>query len=120
MNKFSILVAAAALALTATPALAKKQLVIVVKGLDAKTRVVAVQSAQAAASYESWKQGKIVEQGRASKLLAFRGLERVPVEEAYAGDIISIAGMTDATVGFGAVETDVRSGERSGAARLRR
>ncbi|MBK6296980.1 MAG: translational GTPase TypA [Sphingomonadales bacterium] len=42
--------------------------------------------------------GKIVEQGRASKLLAFRGLERVPVEEAYAGDIISIAGMTEATV----------------------
>jgi len=42
--------------------------------------------------------GKIVEQGRASKLLAFRGLERVPVDEAYAGDIISIAGMTEATV----------------------
>jgi len=42
--------------------------------------------------------GKIVEQGRASKLLAFRGLERVPVEEAFAGDIISIAGMTEATV----------------------
>ncbi len=42
--------------------------------------------------------GKIVEQGRASKILAFRGLERVPVEEAYAGDIISIAGMTDTTV----------------------
>ena len=42
--------------------------------------------------------GKVVEQGRASKLLAFRGLERVPVEEAYAGDIISIAGMTVATV----------------------
>ncbi len=42
--------------------------------------------------------GRIVEQGRASKLLAFRGLERVPVEEAFAGDIISIAGMTEATV----------------------
>jgi GTP-binding protein len=42
--------------------------------------------------------GNIVEQGRASKLLAFRGLERMPVEEAYAGDIISIAGMTTATV----------------------
>ncbi len=42
--------------------------------------------------------GKIVEQGRASKILAFRGLERVAVEEAYAGDIISIAGMTEATV----------------------
>jgi GTP-binding protein len=42
--------------------------------------------------------GKIVETGRASKLLAFRGLERVPVEEAQAGDIISIAGLTVATV----------------------
>lgn len=42
--------------------------------------------------------GKVIEQGRASKLLAFRGLERVPVEEASAGDIISIAGLTDATV----------------------
>ena len=42
--------------------------------------------------------GTVVEQGRASKLLAFRGLERVPVEEATAGDIISIAGMTTATV----------------------
>jgi GTP-binding protein len=42
--------------------------------------------------------GKIVETGRASKLLAFRGLERVPVEEARAGDIISIAGLAVATV----------------------
>ena len=42
--------------------------------------------------------GKIVETGRASKLMAFRGLERVPVEEAHAGDIISIAGLTEATV----------------------
>jgi GTP-binding protein len=42
--------------------------------------------------------GKIVESGRASKIMSFRGLERVPVEEAKAGDIISIAGMTTATV----------------------
>ena len=42
--------------------------------------------------------GKVVEAGRASKLLAFRGLERVPVDEAKAGDIISIAGLTVATV----------------------
>jgi GTP-binding protein len=42
--------------------------------------------------------GKIVETGRASKIMSFRGLERVPVEEASAGDIISIAGMTTATV----------------------
>jgi GTP-binding protein len=30
--------------------------------------------------------------------MAFRGLERVPVESAKAGDIISIAGLTTATV----------------------
>ncbi|WP_397586500.1 translational GTPase TypA [Sphingorhabdus sp.] len=42
--------------------------------------------------------GKIVETGRASKIMSFRGLERVPVEEAKTGDIISIAGMTTATV----------------------
>ena len=42
--------------------------------------------------------GKVVETGRASKIMAFRGLERVPVDEANAGDIISIAGLTVATV----------------------
>ena len=43
-------------------------------------------------------EGKVLEQGRISKLLAFRGLERVPVEMAEAGDIIAIAGVTNATV----------------------
>jgi GTP-binding protein len=42
--------------------------------------------------------GNIVEVGRASKLLAFHGLDRIPVDEAKAGDIISIAGLTTATV----------------------
>jgi GTP-binding protein len=42
--------------------------------------------------------GKVAEQGRISKVLAFRGLERVPVDEAEAGDIIAIAGLTTATV----------------------
>ena len=42
--------------------------------------------------------GKIVETGRASKIMTFRGLERVPAEEAKAGDIISLAGLTVATV----------------------
>ncbi len=42
--------------------------------------------------------GKIVETGRASKILAFRGLERVPVDEVKAGDIVSIAGLSVATV----------------------
>ncbi|PZO88175.1 MAG: translational GTPase TypA [Sphingomonas sanxanigenens] len=42
--------------------------------------------------------GNIIETGRASKLMSFRGLERVPVDEARAGDIISMAGLTIATV----------------------
>ena len=42
--------------------------------------------------------GKLIEQGRASKVLAFRGLERVAVEEATAGEIIAIAGLGQATV----------------------
>ena len=36
--------------------------------------------------------GRLVEQGRVSKVLAFRGLERVALDEATAGDIVSIAG----------------------------
>jgi GTP-binding protein len=42
--------------------------------------------------------GKIVERGRVSKVLAFRGLERVPVESAEAGDIVAIAGLETSTV----------------------
>jgi GTP-binding protein len=42
--------------------------------------------------------GAVVEDGRATKLFGFRGLERVPVEEAEAGDIIAIAGLIKATV----------------------
>ncbi|HTW29611.1 MAG TPA: translational GTPase TypA [Acetobacteraceae bacterium] len=42
--------------------------------------------------------GAVVETGRLTKLLAFRGLDRVPVEEAEAGDIIAVAGLTEATV----------------------
>ncbi|SDA36641.1 translational GTPase TypA [Sphingomonas sp. NFR15] len=51
--------------------------------------------------------GKVVEVGRASKLMSFRGLERVPVDEAKAGDIISIAGMTTATVADTIADTSV-------------
>ena len=42
--------------------------------------------------------GSVVEQGRLTKLLSFRGLDRVPVEEAEAGDIIAVAGLTEATI----------------------
>jgi len=44
------------------------------------------------------REGNLVEQGRFSKVLAFRGLERTPIDVAEAGDIISLAGMTKATV----------------------
>jgi GTP-binding protein len=42
--------------------------------------------------------GTIVETGRLTKLMSFRGLERVPVDEAQAGDIIAIAGLTNSTI----------------------
>src|SRR6186997_465928 len=42
--------------------------------------------------------GKLVEEGRATKVFAFRGLERVAVDSAEAGDIIAIAGLMNATV----------------------
>ncbi len=42
--------------------------------------------------------GSAVETGRLTKLLSFRGLDRVPVEEVQAGDIVAVAGLTDATV----------------------
>ena len=42
--------------------------------------------------------GKLIESGRITKVLAFRGLERTAVEEASAGDIVAIAGLPNATV----------------------
>ncbi len=42
--------------------------------------------------------GEVIEQGRVSKVLAFRGLTRAPIDEGRAGDIVSISGLTKATV----------------------
>jgi GTP-binding protein len=42
--------------------------------------------------------GNLVEEGRATKVFAFRGLERVPVDSAEAGEIVAIAGLMNATV----------------------
>src|SRR6476469_1361624 len=42
--------------------------------------------------------GALVESGRIMKVLAFRGLERVPIDEASAGDIVALAGLPNATV----------------------
>ena len=42
--------------------------------------------------------GRVLEEGRLTKLLAFRGLERKPIDAADAGDIIAIAGLEHASV----------------------
>jgi GTP-binding protein len=42
--------------------------------------------------------GSLIESGRVSKILAFRGIERTPIDEAVAGDIVAIAGLSKGTV----------------------
>ncbi|MGF1605264.1 MAG: translational GTPase TypA [Rhodothalassiaceae bacterium] len=42
--------------------------------------------------------GQVAETGRVTKLLSFQGLDRVPVDQAQAGDIVAIAGLEKATV----------------------
>ena len=42
--------------------------------------------------------GSTVETGRITKILAFRGIERTPIEEAIPGDIVSIAGLVKGSV----------------------
>jgi GTP-binding protein len=42
--------------------------------------------------------GRVIEHSRLTKLLAFRGLERLPIDSAAAGDIIAIAGLGETTV----------------------
>ena len=42
--------------------------------------------------------GEKIEQFRVSKVLAFRGLQQTPIDLAEAGDIVTLAGMTKATV----------------------
>jgi GTP-binding protein len=53
------------------------------------------------------REGKELERARLSKVLAFRGLRRVPIEEAEAGDIVTLAGLTSATVADTIVDMDV-------------
>jgi GTP-binding protein len=42
--------------------------------------------------------GQVVENGRVSKILAFRGIERTAIDVGEAGDIVSIAGLVKASV----------------------
>ena len=51
--------------------------------------------------------GKLIENFRVTKIMAFRGLMQQPIDVAEAGDIVSIAGMTKATVADSIVATSV-------------
>ncbi|SMX30968.1 translational GTPase TypA [Octadecabacter ascidiaceicola] len=51
--------------------------------------------------------GTLIENFRATKILAFRGLEQTAIETAEAGDIVSIAGMSKATVADTLADTSV-------------
>ena len=42
--------------------------------------------------------GSVVETGRLTRLMGYRGLDRVQVEDVEAGDIVAVAGLTEATV----------------------
>jgi len=44
------------------------------------------------------REGAVVDTGRVSKLLSFRGLNRTPIDNASAGDIVAVAGLSKATV----------------------
>ncbi|WP_295531280.1 translational GTPase TypA [uncultured Thioclava sp.] len=44
------------------------------------------------------REGDKIEQFRCTKILAFRGLGQQPIDEAVAGDIVTVAGMSKATV----------------------
>ncbi|MEM7299912.1 MAG: translational GTPase TypA [Pseudomonadota bacterium] len=65
----------------------------VLTGRVSSGRLTANQSIHALAQ-----SGKQIEQARATQILGFRGLDRQPIEEAKAGDIIAIAGLTKASV----------------------
>ncbi len=51
--------------------------------------------------------GEVVENARLTKLQTFAGVERVPVDKAVAGDIISIAGMVKASVADTIGDTEI-------------
>jgi GTP-binding protein len=61
-------------------------------------RVEAGRALPGAAVHALGPDGREVEKGRITKILAFRGLKRQPIEVAEAGDIVAIAGLSRATV----------------------
>ncbi|MQY41500.1 translational GTPase TypA [Epibacterium sp. SM1969] len=53
------------------------------------------------------REGELIENFRCTKVLAFRGLAQQPIDVAEAGDIVSVAGMAEATVADSLVDTSV-------------
>ncbi|MGR3469021.1 MAG: translational GTPase TypA [Shimia sp.] len=53
------------------------------------------------------REGERIEQFRCTKILAFRGLAQSPIDEAVAGDIVTLAGMSKATVADSLVDPSV-------------
>ena len=53
--------------------------------------------------------GRLIENGRIAKLLSFRGLERIAINEAHAGDIVAIAGLSKTNVAdtIGTLELEI-------------
>ncbi len=51
--------------------------------------------------------GKVVEQGRVQKILAFRDVKREAIDNGVAGDIVAISGLAKATVADTLCETEV-------------
>ena len=61
-------------------------------------RIESGRAVPGAAFHALSRDGTEIERGRITKVLAFRGLKRQPVEVAEAGDIVAIAGLSKATV----------------------
>jgi GTP-binding protein len=57
--------------------------------------------------------GTLIETARVTKVLAFRGLERTAVDQADAGDIVAIAGITQATVADTLCDPSVTEAEKA-------
>jgi GTP-binding protein len=51
--------------------------------------------------------GKLIENTKLTKLFGFRGIERMPIDEAKAGDIVAIAGVSETSVSDTICSTDV-------------
>ena len=55
-------------------------------------------------------QDQIIGQGKINQLLGFKGLERIPLEEGVAGDLVMVSGIEDIGIGFTLSDKDTPKG----------